>query len=159
MSVAPHPHRGPRARSASFPFAARASARLLVIMVTLACGAGTEPGAPGVQLLGRWRYEAAQQSPVPATVEGSVQIEGQDGDSFGGSFDAIESSTTGSRRVTGIISGIALDAATLDFDVLIDGAARRHVGELRGDTIEGAWMEVRSGGASGSFRAVREEVP
>ena len=159
MTLREHRHRRPFARRVAVPFAARVTAHLLVVVVALACSTGTEPGTPRVQLLGSWRYEAAQLSPMPATLEGSLEIEGQDGDAFGGSFDVIESSAAGSRRVTGIVTGIALDAATLDFDVFVDGVARRHVGELRGDTIEGAWMEVRTGGASGSFRAERAEVP
>lgn len=138
---------------------ARTPVLAFALPLLLACSAGTEPGAPPVVLIGSWSYEGAQQSPVPATLEGSLEVAGQDGRTFDGSLDVIESSAAGSRRLTGIVTGLALDAVTLDFDVLLDGVSRRHVAEIRGDTIEGAWMDVQSGGASGSFRAVREEAP
>ena len=145
--------------SAVPPFLTRGAACVLAMTLALSCSGGTEPGAPPVALVGTWSYEAAQQAPMPTTIAGSLAIEGQDGDAFTGSFDAIESSAAGSRRTTGIVTGIALDAVTLDFDILIDGVERRHVGEIRDNAIEGAWVEMRSGGASGSFRAVREELP
>ena len=124
-----------------------------------ACSAGTEPGVPPVVITGSWSYEGAQQAPVPATLDGSLEITRQDGSMFEGSLDAFESSAAESRRITGIVTGIALDASTLDFDVVVDGVSRRHVAEIRADTIEGAWVEVRTGGASGSFRAVRGAAP
>ena len=123
------------------------------------CGTGTEPGLAPVVVTGSWSYEGAQQAPVPATLDGSLEISRQDGPSFEGSLDVFESSAEESRRITGIVTGIALDAVTLDFDVLVDGVSRRHVAEIRGDTIEGAWVEVRTGGASGSFRAVKAAAP
>lgn len=137
------------------------AAVLLATLVALApaCSSGTEPGTPPVAITGSWSYEGAQQAPVPATLDGSLEVTRQDGATFEGSLDAFESSAEESRRITGLVTGIALDAVTLDFDVLVDGVSRRHVAEIRGDTIEGAWVEVRTGGASGSFRAVKVAAP
>ena len=130
-----------------------------IVAVVAGCSSGTEPGTPPVALLGTWIYEGEQISPMPAALTGELEIASQSGDRLEGSIDVLEVGGVESRRLTGLVSGIALDAATVDFDVHVEGSTRRHVGEVRGDTIEGAWADVVSGGGSGSFRAVRENTP
>lgn len=125
----------------------------------LGCGSGTGPGEPPVALVGSWAYEASQVSPASASLEGTLEIERQIGQRMEGSLDVIETSAGAGRRLTGLLTGLALDATTVDFDVAIDGVARRHVAEVRGDSLVGAWVEMRTGGASGTFTAALEAVP
>lgn len=127
-----------------------------LLLTGTGCGAGTEPGEPPVALVGAWTYEASQDAPAIATLEGTLRIDRQIGQRMEGSLDVIESSDAESRRLTGLVTGLVLDAVTVDFDVLIEGVARRHVAEVRGDSIVGAWIDVRTGGSSGTFTAARE---
>ncbi len=131
----------------------------VLALLGAACGSGTEPGEPPVALIGSWFYEGSQVSPTSATLEGTLEIERQVGQRMEGSLDVIESAAGDGRRLTGLLNGLALDAVTVDFDVSIDGVARRHVAEVRGDSIVGAWIEVRAGGSSGTFTAARTEAP
>ena len=133
--------------------------RALVALLAAACSSGTEPGTPPVALVGSWSYEASQSAPVPATLAGTLEIDRQIGERLEGSLDVIESSAGEGRRLTGLVTGLALDAATIDFDVMIDGTSRRHVAEVRGDSLVGAWIDVRSGGGTGAFTAVRDATP
>lgn len=131
----------------------------LLAVLGAGCGSSTEPGEPPVALVGSWTYEGSQVSPASATLEGTLEITRQIGQRMEGSLDVIESAAGEGRRLTGLLNGLALDAVTVDFDVSIDGVARRHVAEVRGDSIIGAWIEVRTGGSSGTFIATRPELP
>jgi len=147
----------------SVPFECRFGVLVILATATLAgalgCGSGTGPGEPPVALVGSWTYEASQVAPASASLEGTLEIERQIGQRMEGSLDVIETSAGEGRRLTGLLTGLALDATTVDFDVAIDGVARRHVAEVRGDSLVGAWVEMRTGGASGTFTAALEAVP
>jgi hypothetical protein len=50
------------------------------------------------------------------------------------------------------------NANTAEFDVIVIGSTRRHIGTLQADTAKGSWFDVSQNGAveaSGTFRAVR----
>ncbi|HUF26635.1 MAG TPA: hypothetical protein VMM18_06610 [Gemmatimonadaceae bacterium] len=130
-----------------------------VVLAIAACASGTEPGPPPVPLVGEWSYEGTQTSPHSATLDGTLEVDRQSGQRFEGSLDVIESAAGGGRRLTGLLSGLAFDAQTVDFDVTIDGIARRHVAEVRGDSLVGTWAEVSVGGGTGAFHAVRQGAP
>jgi hypothetical protein len=55
------------------------------------------------------------------------------------------------------VSG-AQSGAIVDFDATLEATPRRHVGEIKGDTITGTWVGDGSGGAmsSGTFRVERQ---
>lgn len=130
-------------------------------LVLGACGSATDSGPPPVELRGRWTYAALQTAPSGATVSGELVVSGQAGKSLTGSIDVTENAEGHLRRLTGPVSGRALDSATVDFDAFVDGADRRHVGTVRADTITGEWAELSGGvpGASGTFRLQRVASP
>ena len=114
-----------------------------------------------------WRLVGAQTSPVDAELRGrlDLRMQGMQGMQGGtrvdGAYDVVQLDARGTeRRVAGALSGRAVDAHTLDLDVQLDGATRRHVGRVRGDSLVGTWVELPLAGgpprAIGSFRAARE---
>lgn len=58
------------------------------------------------------------------------------------------------RKTADLITGRVINDRDVDFDITIDGVARRDVGRIRADTVEGSWIQISDGG-SGSFRAMR----
>lgn len=121
------------------------------------------PDVP-ITLLGAWNYSAVQSSPSAANLGGTLDITSQCGRDFIGTLDVTETDAVGgTRRLTGTVSGQALDSTSVDFDAFVDTPpmARRHVGTVARDTIRGTWVEPTSGGASasGSFQGVKAPPP
>jgi hypothetical protein len=104
--------------------------------------------------MGTWDYTATQLSP-DLRLQGSLVVTRQTGSHFDGSADVVEESPSGGapRRLIGVVGGRTLDSVTVDFDMVVDEATRRHFGTVRGDSMVGSWVEGIGGGASGSFRA------
>lgn len=114
----------------------------------------------GVSVVGSWSYVATQGSPSAAQLNGSLAFSGQTGAQISGTIDAIEVGAGGQqRRLTGPIAGRTVDSTTLDFDLLLGDVSRRHVGQVRGDSLTGTWVETPVDGglpsASGTFRSLR----
>jgi hypothetical protein len=126
------------------------------------CGGGTtDAGTPGVSVVGSWRYAAQQTAPAPAELQGALAVSEQTGARIAGALDVVETDARGlQRRLAGPLAGRTADSTTLDFDVTLGAATRRHVGRVRGDSLTGSWVEQPAGGgapsASGSFRAARQ---
>lgn len=132
----------------------------LGLMFAAACVTSTDAGPSGVPVQGRWAYAASQSSPSPAEAIGALTFSSQSGSSVGGSLDVIETDVRGlQRRLAGPVTGRTVDSTTLDFDAVVDGMSRRHVGVIRKDSIIGSWIEMPTSGgaisASGTFRAKR----
>lgn len=114
----------------------------------------------GVPVVGNWNYVATQSSPLAAQLNGSLAFSGQTGAEISGTLDVIEVGTGGQqRRLAGPVSGRTVDSTTLDFDLILGDVTRRHVGQVRGDSLTGTWVETPLDGgapsASGTFRASR----
>ncbi len=120
-----------------------------------ACSGSTSVGPPPVALLGTWRYAAVQVAPAASSISGVLIVSTQAGSTFDGSLDAIETRPDGSsRRLLGSVHGRALDASTLDFDIVID-VTRRHVAVIQADTAAGNWLAGNvAGSEAGTFRMV-----
>ena len=113
-------------------------------------------------VVGLWSYSATQTSPSNATLNGTLEITGQAGRDFNERLDVAETDAQGAvRRLSGVVSGRALDSVSVDFDAFLDFVARRHVGTLAGDSIRGTWVVLEPGGgtSSGSFRGARSSGP
>jgi len=126
----------------------------------VACFGPTDPGKLGVPVIGSWSYVATQGSPSAAQLNGSLAFSGQTGAQISGTLDVVEIGVGGQqRRLSGPVSGRTVDSTTLDFDLLLGDVSRRHVGEVRGDSLTGTWVEMPLAGglpsASGTFRATR----
>jgi hypothetical protein len=120
------------------------------------CGTGPAP-----DLFGPWQYEGTQESPITATLSGTLTIDSQSGQTFGGTLDVTETGNgSAPRQLSGWVTGCALDAS-VDFDALftVETAARRHLGTVSGDSItKGSWVEFGPSGqpvASGTFKSAR----
>ncbi len=132
----------------------------LLLLCGAACAVSTAPGSPGVPVTGTWRYEARQLTPVDAELTGTLAITGQTGANVSGALDMTEVDARGTvRRLAGALAGRTLDSTTVDFDVTLATATRRHVGRVAGDSLTGSWIEQSAAGgpptASGTFRAAR----
>jgi hypothetical protein len=117
---------------------------------TTDCAAATPP-----VLLGSWTYTATQTSPTTANLSGTLQITSQCGRQIGGTLDVTQTDPGGGnpQRLTGPVSGVLLDTASVDFDAYLSATPRRHDATVRSDSMKGgSWFEV--GGPSGSFGAV-----
>jgi hypothetical protein len=132
----------------------------VVAGATVACIGSTDPGKMGVPVVGSWNYVAVQGSPSAAQLNGALAFSGQTGAQISGTLDVIEVGSGGQqRRLAGPVSGRTVDSTTLDFDLLLGDLSRRHVGQVRGDSLTGTWVEAPVDGgvpsASGTFRASR----
>lgn len=150
----------PGSRQARYGRQRRTRWRLVASCLLLGCNAGTPVSPPGtVPIAGAWRY-VAQQAASPATIGGTLDVTSRSATTFAGTADLTE--TLGGvpqQRLAGPVTGRMPDLATVELDVVLPGASRRHVGRLSADTIAGAWFDVLSSGgiaASGTFRAVRQ---
>jgi hypothetical protein len=125
-----------------------------------ACLGSTDPGKMGVPVVGTWSYSATQGSPTAAQLNGALAFSDQTGAQISGTLDVIETGAGGAqRRIAGPVAGRTVDSTTVDFDMLLGTVSRRHVGQVRGDSISGTWIETPVDGgipsASGTFRASR----
>lgn len=125
--------------------------RLAVLVGAVACSAATESEATSAD--GTWTYGATQQAPVPATVSGTLSLVGVGGGgAFEGTLAAVEQTAAGETRpATGTVAGRVVADTVLDFDVVLSGVARRHLGVRRGDSVSGTWTTVSGSAASGRF--------
>jgi hypothetical protein len=134
----------------------RSAACSAVAFLIAACGSPTDPDGSAVPLTGDWRYESGHQSGYSAG--GMLRLSEAAGRRISGSLAVQWSQPDGETgSESGAVSGVRTDRA-VDFDVTTD-AAVRHVGEIRGDTISGSWLEPGTTPRVGWFRAVRERSP
>jgi len=123
------------------------------------CLKSTEPQPSSLQLAGTWDYTGEQTGPVRETLVGTLTISGESGTSFQGRLELVGTNTqTGeTKALSGLVSG-AQSGAVVDFDASVETTPRRHVGQIKADTITGTWVGDGTGGAvaSGTFRVERE---
>jgi hypothetical protein len=137
--------------------------RLIAVFVCaffiVACAGSTDPGRPGVPVVGGWSYAGQQVAPGSASLTGAISFSTQSGSKISGSVDFVEIDSRGQqRRVAGPFSGRTVDSTTLDFEVVLGALSRRHVGRVKGDSLTGTWVESSGDGiptASGTFRSAR----
>jgi hypothetical protein len=141
----------------------RAGLAALLIATTglvSACLRSTEPLPSLLALSGSWNYNGVQSGPVRETLAGTLTVSSESGSSFQGRLDlvGVNSQTGQSRLLGGLVSGAASGADVIDFDADLEGAPRRHVGQIVADTITGTWIGSAPDGtmASGTFRVERE---
>lgn len=145
----------------AFPYSAPRLAALAVAGSALIAGClkSTEPQPSSLQLAGTWSYTGEQTGPVRENLAGTLTISGESGTSFQGRLELVGTNTqTGeTRALTGLVSG-AQSGVVVDFDASLEATPRRHVGQIKADTITGTWVGDGSGGAmaSGTFRVERE---
>jgi hypothetical protein len=129
-----------------------------VALLIVACtDSAVEP--PFLPLQGTWAYDGSQATPVAAVARGSFEVRSQNGRGFTGVFSLIETEAGGvPSPLQGLVDGRIVDSASLDMQLRLSDASRRHLGTLRGDTLRGTWVETTAGGlaATGSFTAVRQ---
>jgi hypothetical protein len=126
----------------------------LLALALAGCSFTTEPAGEVADVRGSWQYSGEQTAPV-LTLEGTLNIAAQSGDMVSGQLSWEERDPGGGTLVRGgPVSGRVIGTTDVDFDVLLAGTERRHVGRITRDTIRGAWVEVSSG-RNGEFLAVR----
>jgi hypothetical protein len=126
------------------------------VFMLAACGSATGPDSFDVQLAGDWRYDSGHQSGYSAS--GVLRLADGAERRISGSLSVQWSLPDGGTgNESGTVSGVRT-ARAVDFDV-VTSTAVRHVGEIRGDTISGSWLEPGTTPRVGWFRAVRERSP
>jgi hypothetical protein len=132
---------------------------MCLISAVFGCGGTTDLGAPGVPVVGTWSYVGQQVSPGTAGLTGSLSFGDQTGARISGTIDFVETdSRSQQRRLAGPFAGRTVDSTTVDFEVVLGAASRRHVGRVSADSLTGTWVETSSSGlptASGTFRSAR----
>ncbi len=121
--------------------------------------AGTDGTAP--DLRGTWSYQAQQAAPV-AGLSGTMIVTGENGRTFNGQLQVVETNQAGiQRELSGIVTGSVTNASTVDFDAFLEQTGRRHVGRLAGDSIAGSWVENAGGDlpSTGTFKLRRMGQP
>lgn len=119
------------------------------------CTTPTDTSPTSVQLVGSWRYIAAQTSGTRVTYDGTLTITQQSGRTFSGGIDAQATGPQGNvTRVNGVVSGRVVSESSLDFDFQLPDEVRRHVASVSADTIKGSWANADLT-SLGAFTAVR----
>lgn len=137
-----------------------AVARTLIVgasVISIACSSTTDDGDAAADLHGAWNYSAAQTG-TAVLLEGTFVIDERTGAVFTGQFNGRVRDAQGViTNITGIASGRTFGDDAVDFDLIVNGNERRHVGRIaRADSIGGTWAQ-QSGAApvSGSFILTR----
>lgn len=144
-----------RKRIATRARTARRWGILLSILPAAGCSSGpTESDGPS-PAAGNWSYQGIQIFPDSREIQGTAvwfTVPGENGP-FEGSYNLVEEQSGGGemRSLVGVGSGNVFADTIADFELDLAGIRRRHVGILRNDSIVGEWVEIRSGGASGTF--------
>jgi hypothetical protein len=130
---------------------ARRLAMAGLAMVLAGCTASSGPGQASV-MAGTWTYTGTRDTPNPASIDGSGTLAAADG-GFEGTFTITERATSGSVvTLAATVAGRVVADSVADFDLTVQGVARRHVGVLRGDSVSGSWASAGSASnASGRF--------
>ena len=132
----------------------RAAIAIIALLCATGCDFSTSPTGEVADVRGTWQFSGDQDAPA-LTLEGTLLIQSQAGDAVSGQLSWQEhDGLGGSVAKGGAVSGLVIEHSDVDFDVILPGGNRRHVGSITGDTIRGAWLEVGSG-KSGSWAAVR----
>ncbi len=118
---------------------------------------GTDCGTP-VDVHGNWTYSGTQSSPA-ATLTGTMTLSQPGTCTLAGTLAiAVDDGSGTPTNLSGPVSGVFLDATTVDLTAEL-GGERRHVGTVVADTISGTWaMTGAGGGVTGNFRAVRGTI-
>jgi hypothetical protein len=115
----------------------------------------------GFAFAGSWSYEGVQEIPSALEFTGPVSLAAAgDPTDFEGTVALTETTPLGAvRLLSGPLSGLVVDDSILDFTVQLAGAARRHVGIARGDSVVGTWADGGGSVASGRFTLRRVGTP
>ena len=129
---------------------------LIALLAMVACESPTGATGDAVDVTGSWKFEASQTGSA-LRIDGTLVLAEQEGSAFTGSLQIREVDAQGIARIrSGLVTGQMLDGMTMDFDALLDDAARRHVGTLRGDSVSGSWLQAEgSASINGRFTATR----
>lgn len=128
----------------------------LALVVAGACALPTSSSGEAADVRGRWEFTGTQSAPT-LSLEGALTITAQDGDLVSGTLTWEERDGIGGVRLDGgPVTGRVIGAGDIDFDLLRANGPRRHFARLSADTMAGSWLQSSSG-ASGTFRAVREQ--
>jgi hypothetical protein len=114
----------------------------LTFSLLVACDSPVDSGPTGVDMRGIWSYSGIQESPA-LTVVGTLNIDQQNGREFSGTAAFTETDVQGTQtNRTGQLSGRVIGPDAADFDIYFDAAPRRHVAEIRGDSMHGNWART-----------------
>ena len=122
-------------------------------VVATACISPTETCARTRALPGTWSYTATQESPVRATISGTLVISAQSCSDFTETMDIVQVTSLGERqRMAGPVSGVLLDSMSARFTATLGNGDREHLARFVGDSVRGTWVETASGSSTaGSF--------
>ena len=127
--------------------------------VTASCSGPTGTGVTDARMAGSWQYHAATTA-TSTVIDGVLQLSVSSSGGISGSLDAVESDASGRRTaVSGIVSGSVMATGSADFELaLVGGRVREHITLLRGDSLQGDWIEKQGSSASvtGRFAAPRK---
>ena len=109
-------------------------------------------------VVGTWRYSAVEDTPVHATVSGTLTITSASCDAVVGSMDIVETSAAGgTQRLAGPVTGQVIDARSFQFDAFVESNPWKHLASVAGDSLSGSWVSVSGTQAeSGTFGGRRQ---
>ena len=133
------------------------SSRLLLgaaLALLAGCNTGSSACGAPPSIAGTWAYTGTQSNPT-AHLTGTLTLTRTGTCTVSGTL-MLTSDATGTPATTGWpTSGDFLDDSILELNAdSAGGVERHHLGTLRADTISGPWS-ITSGGANGTFKAVR----
>ena len=119
------------------------------------CNTGTSACGAPPSIAGTWAYTGTQSNPT-AALSGTLTLTRTGTCTMSGTLMLTIDNGGGTPGTTSWpTSGDFLDDSILELNAdSAGGVERHHLGTLRADTISGPWS-VTSGGANGTFKAVR----
>lgn len=118
------------------------SKSLAILLLLAGCRSSTDSGQTAIDVKGVWAYNGVQTSPA-LSVQGVLHITQQSASDFSGSAELSETDVQGTVRTrTGPLNGRIIGGNGVDFDIFIENVSRRHVAEVKADSMAGSWART-----------------
>ena len=131
---------------------------LLAPILLAGCQAETSTCTQAPPVVGTWRYAGVEQTPLRATMTGTLSISSASCDGIAGQLDVMQTDASGTtRRLAGPVTGQAVDGVSFRFNAFLDANPRQHIASFAGDSLWGSWLSTDgTQSATGTFAARRQ---
>ena len=135
--------------------------RLLVfgIVALAACQMDTTSSCTDVPaVVGNWRYSSVEDTPVHATVSGTLTITSASCSGIVGQMDVVQTDAAGAtQRLAGPVTGQVVDGSSFQFNAFLEATPRQHLASIHGDSLSGSWVSTAgTQPATGTFGGRRQ---
>jgi hypothetical protein len=109
-------------------------------------------------VVGNWHYSSVEETPVHASVTGTLSITSASCSSIVGQMDVVQTDANGAtQRLAGPVTGQVVDGSSFQFDAFLEATPRQHLASIHGDSLSGSWVSTAgTQSATGTFGGKRQ---